>query len=380
MGVLAELAHGIICSRLEDSAGIEAVLEVKLLNHVGHIADNLGAEQGAGKSGTVAEQTDALGLLRVESDVAEQTGQAAVNGGSVHVTALGGDLETGVDTLGETLLGQTHEGLLNDLIGKRLLVIQVAELGGNLGESGVRGVGQEVVVEHTSVGLLDELAGRGVEQNIVETIQRGQGLVDGTVSTIGTVGLGLQGLLTGVVGLVAGIDSLGVAPKGVVTIDNGVFAGEVGLVEIVGVGEVGGTETGLEDDRGIGADDHSNAASSTSGTGSTSGIQSNITANHDGITAIPGGGLDPVDAVEDSVGATVAGVDVIDTLDVGVSVGSEKLHENRLHGLGLVQKGLGANLESSNGLGVDVVFFHEGGENGEGHGVDVCRERLADWS
>jgi hypothetical protein len=35
-----------------------------------------------------------------------------------------------------------------------------------------------------------------------------------------------------------------------------VLAGEVRLVEIVGVGEVGGTETGLEDDRGIGTDDH----------------------------------------------------------------------------------------------------------------------------
>ena len=377
MGVLTELAHGIILSRLKDSAGIEAVLEVKLLNHAGDIANNLGAEHGAGKTGTVAEETDALRLLGVESDVAEQTGQTAVNGGSVHVTTLGGDLETGVDTLGKTLLGQTHEGLLNNLVGKRLLVVQVAELGGNLGESRVGGVGQEIIVEHTSVGLLDQLASRGMEQDVVETVQRRQGVVGGTV---GTVGLGLQGLLTGVVGLVAGVDSLGVTTKGVVTIDNGVLAGEVGLVEIIGVGEVGGTETGLEDDRSIRANDHGNAASTTSGAGSTGGVQGNITADHNSITAIPGGGLEPVDAVEDSVGATIAGVDVVDTLNVGVSVRSEKLHENRLDGLGLVQKGLSANLESSNGLGVDVVFVHEGGKDGEGHGVDVCRTRLADWS
>lgn len=377
MGVLTELAHGIILSGLKNSAGIEAVLEVKLLNHAGDITNNLGAEHGAGKAGTVAEQTNALGLLGVESDVAEQTGQTAVNGGSVHVTTLGGNLETGVDTLGETLLGQTHEGLLNNLVGERLLVVQVAELRGNLGESRVGGVGQEIIVEHTSVGLLDELASRGVEQDVVETVQRGQGLVGGTV---GTVSLGLQGLLTGVVGLVAGIDSLGVATKGVVTIDNGVLAGEVRLVEIIGVGEVGGTETGLEDDRSIGANDHGDATSTTSRAGSTSGVQGNITADHNGITAIPGGGLEPVDAVEDGVGATVAGVDVVDTLNVGVSVRSEKLHENGLDGLGLVQKGLSANLESSNGLGVDVVFVHEGGEDGEGHGVDICRVRLADWS
>lgn len=378
--MLTELAHGIICSRLQDSAGIEAVLEVKLLNHARDIANNLGTEHGTGKTGTVAEETNALGLLGVESDVAEQTGQTAVNGGSVHVTTLGGDLETGVHTLSETLLGQTHEGLLNNLVGERLLVVQVAELGGNLGESGVGGVGQEIIVEHTSVGLLDELASRGMEQDVVETVQRGQGLVGGTVGTVGTVGLGLQGLLTGIVGLVAGIDSLGVATKGVVTIDNGVLAGEVRLVEIIGVGEVGGTETGLEDDRSIGANNHGNATSTTSGAGSTSGVQGNITADHNGITAIPGGGLEPVDAVEDGVGATVAGVDVVDTLNVGVSVRSEKLHENGLDGLGLVQKGLSANLESSNGLGVDVVFVHERGKDGEGHGVDVCRVRLADWS
>lgn len=371
VSMLTERAHGIVSSRLKDSAGIKTLLEVKLLNDVRHIADNLGAEQGAGKTGTVAEQTDTLNLLGVESDVAEQSGETGIDGSSVHVTTLGGNLETRGDTLSETLLGEGHEGLLNNLVGQGLLVVQIAQLGGNLGESGVRGVGQVVIVEHTGIRLLDKLASRSVEQDVIEAVQRGQGLVDGAVGAIGTIGQCLEGLFTGIVGLVAGIDSLGVAAEGVVTIDNGVLAGQIGLVEVVGVSDVRSTETSLEDDRGIGSDDHGDATSTTSGAGSTSSVQSNITTDHDGITAVPGGGLEPVDAVENSVGATVAGVDIVNTLNVGVTVGSEKLHEDGLHGLGLVQKGLSANLESSHGHGVDVVLVHEGRENGEGHGVDI---------
>jgi hypothetical protein len=368
VSVLTELAHSIIGSGLKDSAGVETVLEVKLLNHLGDIANNLSAEHGAGKAGTVGEQTDALGLLGVEGDVAKQASKTTVDGSSVHVTTLGGDLETGVDTLSEALLGQTHEGLLNDLVRERLLVVEIAKLGGNLGEGGVGGVGQEVVVEHAGERLLDKLASRSMEKDVVEAVERGLGLIG---DTIGAVGLSLEGLFASIVGLVAGIDSLGVALEGVVAVDNGVLAGQVGLVEVVGVGEVGGTETGIEDNRGIRSNDHSNATSTAGGTGSTSGVQGNITGDDDGITTIPGGGLNPVDAVEHGVGTAVAGVDVVDTLDVGVSVGSEQLHEDGLDGLGLIQKGLSADLESANGLRVDVVLVHEGGEGGQGHGVDV---------
>lgn len=366
MGVLAQLAHLIVGSGSEDVAGLEAALEVQILDNGGDVTDDLGAEQGGGETGTVGEKTDTLGLAGGEGDMAEQRSNTSPDGSGVHVTAQVGDLETGGDTLSEALLGQGHEGLLNGLVGQRSGVVQITELRGDLGEGGVGGVGQVVVVEHASVGLLDQLAGRGVEQEVLKAVQTGLGLVGGAV---GAVLVGLEGLLTDIVGLVAGVDGLSVALQGEVAVDNRVLAGEIGLVEIVGVGHVGGTETGLEDNRGIGTDDHGDATSTTSGAGSTSSVQSNITTDNNGVTAVPGRGLEPVDAVEDSVGTTVAGVDVVHTLDVGVL--TEELHENGLDGLGLVQESLSANLEAADGLGVDVVLVEEGGESGQGHGVDV---------
>lgn len=374
--MLAQLAHVIVGLGLQNSAGVQTVLQVEVLDHVRDIADNVGAEQGASQTGAVAEEGDALGLAGGELDVAEQGGQAGVDGSSVHVTAEGGNLETGLHTLGEALLGQSHEGLLDSLVGQGRSVVDVTELGSDLGEGGVGGVGQEVVVEHTGEGLLDQLAGRGVVQNIVEAVQAGLGLG----STVGAILNGLEGLLTGTVGLVAGIHGLGVAAEREVAVNDGVLAGEVGLVEIVGVGDVGGTQTRLEDNRGIRTDQHGDTASTTGGAGSTSGVQSNVTANDDGITAVPGGGLEPVDAVEDGIGTTVAGVDGVDTLNVGVAVGGEQLHQDGLDGLGLVQEGLGADLETANGLGVDIVLLHHVGEGGQGHGVDVCGgESMVSW-
>lgn len=371
VGVLAQLAHLVVGSGGQDVAGLKTVLEVKLLNHVGDVANNLGAEHGGGETTAVAEKTDALGLVGGEADVADQTGQTGVDRGSVHVTAESSNLKTGLDAVGETLLGQTHEGLLDGLVGQRSGVVEVTELRGDLSEGRVGGVGEVVVVEHASEGLLDQLAGRGVEEDVVEAVQRGLSLLGGTV---GTVLVGLQDLLAGIEALVAGVNGLSVAAQGEVAVNNGVLAGEVGLVEVVGVGEVRGTETGLENNGGIGTDEHSNTTSTTGGAGSTSGVQSNITTDDDGVTAIPGGRLEPVDAVEDSVGTTVAGVDGVDTLNVGVAVGSKQLHQNGLDGLGLVQESLSADLETTDRLGVDVVLVHEGREGGQGHGVDVYYE------
>jgi len=369
--VLAELAHVVVGLGGQNGAGVETVLEIELLDHAGDVTDDLGAEHGGGKTGTVAEETDALGLGGREGDIAQQTGQTGVDGRGVHVTAQSGDLQTGAYALGEALLGQSHEGLLNVLVGDRGVVFHVAQLGGDLSEGGVGGVVQVVIVKHAAIGLLDELAGGGVVQDVVEAVQRGLELVDGTV---GAVLVGLEDLLTSTVGLVAGIDGLGVAAEGVLAVDNGVLAGQVRLVKVVGVGEVGATETGLEDDGGIGTNQHGDTASTAGRAGSTLGIQSNVTADNDGITAVPGGRLEPVDAVEDGVGATVTRVDGVNTLNVGVAMRGEQLHQDGLDGLGLVQEGFGADLKATNGLGVDVVLVHEGGESGQAHGVDVCSE------
>jgi hypothetical protein len=47
------------------------------------------------------------------------------------------------------------------------------------------------------------------------------------------------------------------------------------------------------------------------------------------------------------------------------------LHEDRFYGFGLVEKGLGADFEAADGGGRDVIFGEEGGEDGEGYGIDV---------
>lgn len=155
VGVLTQLAHVIVGLGSQNGAGIETVLQIQLLNHLGDVTDDLGTEHGGGQTTAIGEESNALGLARGESDEAQQTGQAGVDGSSVHVTAQGGHLKTGVHTLSEALLGQSHEGLLDGLVGEGGGIVEIAQLGGDLGEGGVGRVGQEVIVKHTAVGLLD---------------------------------------------------------------------------------------------------------------------------------------------------------------------------------------------------------------------------------
>lgn len=344
-------------------------MQIQLLGDRRDVADDLRAEHRTSQTTAVTEEGNALRLAGVELHVAQKADQTAVDTGGVHITAHGRHLGGGLDTLVEALLSQADEGLLDFFIGERLLVVDVAQLGRNVRKGRVGGVGQVVVVEHPRVGLGDQLAGGGVEDNMVKTVQRSLAVV--VLDTVGAV-LGLQGLLAGVVGLVAGIHSLGVALDGEVAVDDGVLARQVGLVEVVRVADVGSPQTRLEDDGSIGADEHGHAASTTGGTSSALGVQGNITADHNGVTTIPRRGLNPVDAVEDGVGATVASVHGVDSLNVGVTGRLEQLHQDRLDGLGLVEQSLRTNLQAANGLGVDVVLAEEGGEGGEGHGVDVC--------
>jgi hypothetical protein len=154
-----------------------------------------------------------------------------------------------------------------------------------------------------------------------------------------------------------------------VTINVGVLAGKVGLVEIVGVLHVGTTQTGLGDDGGVGADQHSDGTGTTSGAGIALGVESDITGNDNSIAAVPSGRLNPVDGVENSVGTTVAGVNGVDTLDVGVV--AKELHKNTLDRLGLVEESLGTNLEETNRVGVDVVVLEELRGSGKSERVDI---------
>lgn len=169
-----------------------------------------------------------------------------------------------------------------------------------------------------------------MEAHVVELVH-GCLLVGVDAVAVGVaVQLGLESLLAGVVGLVASVDRLGVALQGVLAVNNGVLAGQVGLVEIVGVLDVAAPEAGLESERSVGTDKHGNAASTASGSGGALLVESNVTSDDNGVAAVPGGGLNPVNGVKQSVGAAVAGVDGVHTLDVGVAGGLEKLHQHTL--------------------------------------------------
>jgi hypothetical protein len=222
------------------------------------------------------------------------------------------------------------------------------------------------VVEETSIRLLDKLASGRVESKVVETVEAGLGrvlTVGGAVGAIGLLGLTLA------VGAVGGIESLAVAVDGVVAINVWVLAGKVGLVEIVGVLHIGTTQTGLGNNRGVGADQESDGTGTTSGASIALGVESDITGNDNGIATVPSRRLNPVDGVENSVGTTVAGVDGVDTLDVGVV--AKELHKNTLDRLGLVEKSLGTNLEETNRVGVDVVVLEELRGSGKSERVDI---------
>lgn len=302
--------------------------------------------------------------------MADQAGQTTPDASAVHVAAKGGNLDAGVDTLLEALLGQGHEGLLNTLVGKRLLVVHIAQLPGDLGKGRVVGVGEVVVVQQAGVRLLHKLAGGRVEGDVVKAVQGGLGAVCGAVA-VGVAVLELS--LTLVVGTVGAIQCLGVAGEREVAVNVGILAGQVGLVEVVGVLHERATQTGLNDDGGVGANQHGDAAGATGGAGVALGVKGNISSNDDSVTAVPAGTLNPVDRVDQGVGAAVAGVDGVDTLDVGVV--AEKLHQHRLDRLGLVQEGLGADLKAADGVGVNGILLEQVGSGRQGEGVDVYGQR-----
>lgn len=360
--------HAVVCLRGKGATSLEPGGEVQNLGDVLNAAVNAERHEARGKARSVAEKSKALALELLRINVAENAAQTAPHAGAVHVSAVGGNLDRRVDTVLELLLGQTHEGLLENLVGQGLLVVHIAKLRGDLGESREIGVSEEVVVEEAGVGLLDGLAGGGVEGHVVEAVERKLGRVSVRGSAVGDASLAL------VVVAVGGVKSLLVAVDGVVTIDDGVLASQIGLVEVVDVVHVGATEAGLSDNRGVRADEHGNAASTTGRTSVALGVESDVASDDNGVTAVPGRRLDPVDGVEEGVGATVASIDGVNTFNALVVI--EELHEDRLDGLGLVENGLGTDLEAANRGRIDIVVLEEARGSGQGEGVDVCIVRV----
>lgn len=115
----------------------------------------------------------------------------------------------------------------------------------------------------------------------------------------------------------------------------------------------------LEYKRSVGSDQDGTGTGSTSGTGGTLGVDRDVTAEDDGVAAVPAAGLDPVDGVEEGGGRTVAGILGVDALNVRVAIALEKRHQDGLDRLGLIDDGLGSNIETSDRLRVDIVLLEE---------------------
>lgn len=115
----------------------------------------------------------------------------------------------------------------------------------------------------------------------------------------------------------------------------------------------------LKDDGRIRSDQDGAGTGTTGRARGPLGVDSDVTAEDDGVPAVPGRALDPVDGVEERGGPAVAGVLRVDALDVGVAVRLEEVHEDRLDRLGLVDDGLGADIEATDREGVDAVLLEQ---------------------
>ena len=370
VSLLAEVAKLIIDLWCDCASSSKSLLKIDSLLHLLSRSNNLQRQQRGSQSRSVREDTNLLALELLRLNVGEKGDETTPDGATVHVSAHSWHFNRWLHALSELLLGKTHEGLLDNLVGDRLLVLDILDLSWDVSEDWGLWVGEVIVVKEASVGLGDQLAGWCVEGHVVESVDWGLwGRSILNVAVGNTVGSLLKGLLASVVGLVASINSLSIAGEREVSVDNWVLGGQVWLVEIVCVLHIGTTESWLNHNWGVWTDEHGDGTSSAGWAGATLGVKGDISGDDNGITSVPCGGLDPGDGVEEGVGSTVAGVQCVNTLNV--SVLAEKLHEDRLDGLGLVENGLSSDLEASDGVCVDVVFGDEVGAGGQGEGVDV---------
>jgi hypothetical protein len=122
-------------------------------------------------------------------------------------------------------------------------------------------------------------------------------------------------------------------------------------------------ELTVKDNRCVWSNEYGTCTSTTSGSSGTLGVYGDITAYDNSIASIPRTRLDPVNGIEKCSCSAVASVLGINTLDVEVARLGEEVHEGCLNRLGLVDDGFGANVNSTNGCGVNVVFFEETGHS-----------------
>lgn len=155
-------------------------------------------------------------------------------------------------------------------------------------------------------GLLDELVEGRVEHHEVEL-----GVIEAHAGVHARPCL-LEVAVAVVKGAVVAGDGEGAVHGGVLDIG-------ARLVEVVRVLHVGAAEAALGDDGRVGTDEHRDGAAAARGARVAGGIDRHIAGDDEGVAAVPGGALHPVEGVEERVGAAVAGVVGIHTFRHDVS-------------------------------------------------------------
>ena len=170
---------------------------------------------------------------------------------------------------------------------------------------------------------------------------------------------------------VAFVQRVQVADDGQATVHNRILRVHHGLVEVVRVGDVCGSQAALEHERRVWSDEERNGAGAAGWPRATLGVERYVAHDDGRVASVPVARLDPVDGVEERRRAAEASVDVVDALDVRVAGALEQLHQARLDALGLVDERLGADVEAADLVRAHAPLVHEVVEHGEAHGVDV---------
>ena len=103
-----------------------------------------------------------------------------------------------------------------------------------------------------------------------------------------------------------------------------------------------GWSDGRNNDFWIFANEHSDGSSSSSRSGWSFLIDCNVHSHYNSISSIPTWRAHPIKSIEESIGGTIASIDVGDSLYVMISF--EEGHKDCLSGLTFVDEGLRADL------------------------------------
>ncbi|KAG6549313.1 hypothetical protein Mapa_009299 [Marchantia paleacea] len=230
------------------------------------------------------------------------------------------------------------------------------QLGSNFLAHQIRAL-QVVVVHEAGETLLDELVVWGMADDIIDVCERQRSAFLLRILATETT--------------VAEVEGLQVASRGELPIHDRVFAGQHGFVKIISVRHLTRSVAAFHHEWGIRPNQHCDGSGAPGGSGRALGVNRNIGGDDEPQSPIPAGALDPIDAVEQSCGSTVARIRGIHALDITISALLEKLHQIGLDGLTLIDDGFTADLEAPNGIRRHSILLHQRLDDGQAHGNHI---------